>query len=160
MPPPSSSPSPLPSPADGPIRSLKPGGYIDISEYEAELFSDDGTLSKSSSLSRFYVLLNEAASKIGQEFRIAANLDPLLQDAGFVGIHHKPIKMPLGTWPVEKKQKEIGAYFMLCTEDGFDAFGMAFFTRVLEMPLEEVEELVRVAKKESCSRHIHSYGVQ
>ena len=124
------------------------------------LSSDDDTLPKSSSLFRFYALVNEAADKAGQEFRIAANLDPLLEDAGFVGIHHEAMKMPLGTWPVEKKQKQIGACLMLCTEDGFEAIGMAFLTRVLEMPIEEVDELIKAAKKESRSRQIHSYNMQ
>ena len=124
------------------------------------IFSDDGTLSKSSSLFRFYALLNEAGSKIGQEFRIAANLDPLLQDTGFVGIHHQAVKLPLGTWPAEKKQKEIGAYALLCAEDGYDSFGTAFFTKVLEMPLDEAKELFKNAKKESGNRQIHSYCLQ
>ena len=70
------------------------------------------------------------------------------------------MKLPLGTWPAEKKQKEIGAYVMLLTEDGYEAYGMAFFTRVLEMPIEEVEELIKAAKKESRSRQIHSYWMQ
>ena len=125
-----------------------------------ELFSDDNTLSKSSSLFRFYALVNEAADKIGQEFRIAAKLDPFLQDAGFAGIHHQAVKIPLGTWPAEKKQKEIGAYSLLCTEDGFDAIGTAFFTKVLEMPLDEAKELFRNAKKESRNRQVHSYCLQ
>jgi len=141
-------------------RSLKPGGYIDVSEYEMFLLSDDGTLSEDSSLFRFYALLNEASDKIGKEFRIAANLGPLLQAAGFVGTHHESMKLPLGTWPAEKKQKEIGAYLMLCTEDGFESFGMAFLTRVLEMPLTKVEELINIAKKESRSRQIHCYNMQ
>ena len=124
------------------------------------LMSDDDTLSKSSYISRFYDLVNKAADKAGQEFRIAASLDPLLQDAGFVGIRHEVMKMPLGTWPVEKKQKEIGAYFMLCTEDGFEAVGMAFLTRVLGMPAEEVGDLIKATQKESRSRHIHCYNTQ
>ena len=75
---------------------------------------------------------------------------------GFVGIHHEA----MSTWPVEKKQKQIGAYLMLCIEDGFEAIGMAFLTRVLEMPIKEVGELIKAAKKESRSRQIHSCNMQ
>ena len=124
------------------------------------LFSDDGTLSKSSSISRFYALINEAADKLGQDFRHASKLDPFIQAAGFVGIHHEAMKLPLGTWPVEKKQKEIGAYFMLCTEDGFEAYGIGLLTKVQGLPLDEANELIKNATKESHSRHIHSYSVQ
>jgi hypothetical protein len=139
---------------------LKPGGYIDVSEYEVLLHCDDGTLSETSYISRYYSLLNEAANKSGQEFRIAAHLDSLLDTAGFAGVHHEVVKLPLGGWAAEKKQKEIGAYMMLCTEHGFEAFGMALLTRVLEMSVSEVEELIKGAKKEVHSRKIHVYNTQ
>ena len=146
------------SPADGPNRSLRPGGYIDITEYEFELFSDDDSLPKSSAISKYYELVNEAASKTGQEFRIAANLNPLLEAAGFAGIHHEVVKLPLGPWAAEKKQKEIGAYLLLTTENGFEAFGLAALTRVNGMSVEDAEDLIGRTKKDSRSRHFHCYS--
>jgi len=136
---------------------LKPDGYVDITEYELLLYSDDDSIPKGSSLDRYYILVNEAANKSGGEFRLAANLDPFLKEAGFVGIHHEVRKLALGTWAADKKQKEIGAYMMLTVEDAFESYGMALLTRVLEMPVPEVEELIRVAKEQAKSRQIHGY---
>ncbi|PWW76808.1 S-adenosyl-L-methionine-dependent methyltransferase [Tuber magnatum] len=140
--------------------ALKPGGWIDIAEYEFILKSDDGTLSPESNLAKYYRLVNEAADKLGQEFKIASSLDRFILDAGFDKVHHEETKIPLGTWPAEKKQKEMGAFLLLTTENAFEAFGMALLTRSLGMGIPEVEELITAAKRESRSKKTHTYSSQ
>ena len=49
--------------------ALKPGGWIDVAEYEARLKSDDGTLPVEGNLIRYYDLINEAADKLGKQMR-------------------------------------------------------------------------------------------
>ncbi|RPA94716.1 S-adenosyl-L-methionine-dependent methyltransferase [Choiromyces venosus 120613-1] len=139
---------------------LKPGGWLDVAEYEFSLKSDDGTLPVKSNLFRFYELVNEAADKLGQEFKIAASLDRYILDAGFEKVNHEEMKLPLGTWPAEKKLKEMGAFLLLTTGNAFEAFGMALLTRTLGMSIPAVEELITSAKKESHSKKIHSYSHQ
>ena len=46
--------------------ALKPGGWLDVAEYEMRLKSDDGTLRVDSNLFRFYDLMNRAADKLGK----------------------------------------------------------------------------------------------
>ena len=46
--------------------ALKPGGWLDVAEYECRLRCDDGTLPVDSSIHRFYDLVNEAADKLGK----------------------------------------------------------------------------------------------
>jgi len=46
--------------------ALKPGGWIDVAEYECRLKSDDGTLPVEGDLIRYYDLVNEAADKLGK----------------------------------------------------------------------------------------------
>ena len=45
---------------------MKPGGWLDVAEYEMRLKSDDGTLHVDSNLFRFYDLVNQAADKLGK----------------------------------------------------------------------------------------------
>ena len=73
---------------------------------------------------------------------------------------HEEIKVPLGTWPADKKQKDIGVYTLITTEHGFESFGMALFTKTLGMEAPEAVELIEGAKKESRGKKIHSYGLQ
>ena len=46
--------------------ALKPGGWLDVAEYECRLRCDDGTLPVNSSVNRYYDLVNEAADKLGK----------------------------------------------------------------------------------------------
>ena len=96
----------------------------------------------------------------GQEFKISASLAKFVLDAGFDKVNHEEMKVPLGTWPADKKQKDIGAFTLLTTEHAFESFGMALFTRTLGMEAPEAMELIEGAKKESRSKKIHSYTLQ
>lgn len=46
-------------------RNLKPGGWVDLSEYDMHLFSDDGTFHEGLGLYKFYDLVNQAAAESG-----------------------------------------------------------------------------------------------
>ena len=96
----------------------------------------------------------------GQEFKIAASLDKFILDAGFDKVSHEEVKLPVGTWPADKKQKDMGAFALLTMEHAFESFGMALFTRTLGMEAPEAVELIEGAKKESRSKKIHSYAIQ
>lgn len=96
----------------------------------------------------------------GQEFKIAASLDKFILDTGFNKVNHEQMKISLGTWPADKKQKEMGAFLLLTTENVFEAFGMAFLPGTLEMKIPEVEGLITGAEAESRSRKVHSYLFQ
>jgi len=87
-------------------------------------------------------------------------LDEHILESGFEKVNHEEIKISLGTWPADKKQKEMGAFLLLTTDNAFEAHGMALLTRTLGMGTPEVEELIAGAKKESRSRKIHSYFIQ
>lgn len=146
--------------ADIPPRHCKPGGWIDIAEYEMDIFCDDGTLSPDCELKQFYTLVAQAATITGREFNSSANLLPILEKVGFVNVHQQMVKMPLGPWAADKKQKEVGAYLLLSTETGFEAFGIKLFTQVLGMGVDEAGALINAAQKQANSKKIHVYGKQ
>ncbi|KAH0612473.1 uncharacterized protein H6S33_008853 [Morchella sextelata] len=139
-------------------KHCKPGGWIDIAEYEMDIFSDDGTLPPDCELKKFYTLVSQAADITGREFNSSANLLPVIEKVGFVNAHHTMVRMPLGPWAADKKQKEVGAYLLLSTETGFEAFGIKLFTQVLGMGTEEAGALIGAAQKQANSKKMHVYG--
>lgn len=125
-----------------------------------DIFCDDGSLPPGAEIKQFYDLISEATATTGREFHIAANLLPIIEKVGFVNAHHRVAKMPLGPWAADKKQKEVGAYLLLSTETGFEAFGIRLFTQVLGMSVEEAGALFKAAQKQAANRKIHVYGRQ
>ena len=84
----------------------------------------------------------------------------MFEDAGF--LVRRPITkttLPLGSWPKDPKQKELGRWAAATLESGFEAYGMALLTRVLGMHVEDVNKLIADCKAEVKSRKIHAYCV-
>lgn len=46
-------------------RHVKPGGWVEINEFDIRLYSDDGTLTEETHIWKFYDLVNKAAAKAG-----------------------------------------------------------------------------------------------
>lgn len=46
--------------------AIKPGGYVEIQEYEMNLFSDDRSFESAHWLKKFYAIVHEAAKKAGR----------------------------------------------------------------------------------------------
>lgn len=149
-------------------------------DYEMSIYSDDGTTDKPMALHRYYDLVYQAAVKnglsncpfsprvekrgfnsgSGRDFSLVTKMMPMLEEPGFVNGSHQIFKVPLGTWPADKKQKEIGAYVLLSAESGFEAFGIDLFTNVLEMSPDESTTLIKDCIQLARSRNIHSYSLQ
>jgi len=139
-------------------RALKPGGYVQVAEWcESAGRSDDGT-AVGSALERYYQLLDEAAKKAGGSIYMETPLKVLVPGAGFVGYDETILRLPLGPWPKDKKLKEIGKWFQLSADSGFEAYGLALFTRVLGMKLEEFHRLVADCKAEVRGKKVHAYS--
>jgi len=85
-------------------RHVKPGGWIEIQELGGQIFCDDGSLPKESSISKFLDLCHEALSKFGSDFRIGGHLGEPLKNAGFINVAPKKLKVPIGIWPKVKRQ--------------------------------------------------------
>jgi hypothetical protein len=70
------------------------------------------------------------------------------------------IKIPLGSWPADPLQREIGECYLMLSETGFEALGMALLTRNLGMDPSDVTKLVNSAKRELSSKRTHTYNIK
>lgn len=140
-------------------RTLKPGGWIEVCEFEMDVASDDGTYVANSNLGKYYELTNEAARRAGRGFISTDTLTNGIEKAGFRNSTLRRIKIPLGSWPADPLQREIGECFLMVAETGFEALGMAFLTRNLGMDPGDVTKLVNSAKRELWSKRTHAYNI-
>ncbi|OCL06650.1 S-adenosyl-L-methionine-dependent methyltransferase [Glonium stellatum] len=141
--------------------NLKPGGYVEIQDFylpphchsHPELTPDESPFLKWSQL------LGESAAKMGMDMYLPGALAESLRRAGFINIHSKHYKWPIGSWAKGEKNKLLGRFALEDTLDWLPSSALALFTRVLGWSREEVEVFlasVRKELKDDKKRHFYA----
>ena len=63
--------------------------------------------------------------------------------------------MPIGTWALDQKLKEVGAWNYLQMMEGVEAFHLALFVRVLGWEVAEVRAMVKGLRRELKDSRVH-----
>lgn len=72
---------------------LKPGGWLEMQEYETWGKSDDGTLENATHLLEWQAKINDASATFGKEMNVAETHKQRLIDAGFVDVKDEIYKV-------------------------------------------------------------------
>lgn len=73
--------------------NLRPGGWLEMQEFEMEVYSDDGTLERAEYIPNWLNMVNEASTRFGKSFNDASRLKPAMVDAGFADVHEDIYKV-------------------------------------------------------------------
>jgi SAM-dependent methyltransferase len=143
---------------DQAYKHLKPGGWLEMQEYETWAKSDDGTLENAKYLMEWQEKVDEAATLFGKKMNVAETHKQRLIDAGFVDVRDDVYKVPVGLWPKDPRQKEIGKYELLHMLDAVEPFTLALFTRVLGWSRERAEALMVGVRADFKNPRNHIYS--
>jgi hypothetical protein len=118
---------------------------------------DDDTIPDDYPVSKFYKLLRGGPffAKHKWNVDIAAHVPDILREAGFVNVSHQRRRLPIGFWPKDKVQREIGIHFA----NIFEEFLAAALVKYKDFGLEEHEaaKLGEDLKKAVYDPRIHVY---
>ncbi|KAA6411938.1 MAG: hypothetical protein FRX48_04088 [Lasallia pustulata] len=132
----------------------KPGGYAEFVDLDLEWTSPDNSL-----LGTIAHKANTAGLAAYRAHGIEPSPGPHLASwmkaAGFEDIHAERLAMPVGTWPLDKKLKEVGAWNYLQMMEGLEAFHQALFTRWLGYEIAEVRAMVEAIRREFRNPGVH-----
>lgn len=137
---------------------LKPGGWLESYEISPTWESDDDTIPPNSAMAKWGPMFIEGGRQSGRSFTIVKDKvqRKAMQAAGFKNIDEKNIKAPIGSWPKDKRLKQIGVYGQLVMER--DAEGLVLFmASMMGWSTTEVTVFVTKLKEELRSRKQHSY---
>ncbi|KAL2220618.1 S-adenosyl-L-methionine-dependent methyltransferase, partial [Thermoascus aurantiacus ATCC 26904] len=135
--------------------NLKPGGWLEFQEFDPNLYSDDDTLKPNNNVTYMLKLLSEACDKVGRTLNPAPSFKRWVEEAGFKNIEQKIFKSPIGTWPKDRRMKEIGAFMAVDFIEGVEAFTLVPFTEVLGWSKEEVAVLNAKVRQDIKRKDIH-----
>lgn len=135
---------------------LKPGAWLEMQEGCADSWhSEDNTFKTDGAFNTYATLVFEGAQKMGSPQIHASEMAELMQDVGFVDVRHIKYRLPIGTWPKDKKQKMLGKWGRMVMEPSVEAYGLAIFTRVLGMDEKEARRLLDGALEDLKNPKIH-----
>ncbi|KAH7061574.1 methyltransferase [Macrophomina phaseolina] len=140
--------------------NMKPGGWIELQEFEIQYGCDDGSYpAKAPTVALFIEKLNEAAEGFGKPMDVARDLKGWMADAGFTNVQDDVYKVPMAPWAKDKKLKEIGKYALIHVLEAIEAYSLALFTRVLKYTPEEVQVMMAKIRSEFKDPEVHLYWI-
>jgi SAM-dependent methyltransferase len=135
---------------------LKPGGWVEFLETIPFPYSEDGSLEPTNKFVELMRLLADACNHVGRPLDPGPSLRGWLQDTGFTRIQPRRIKSPIGTWPKEKRLKEVGLLLALNLIEGVDAFTAAPFREVMNWPPDEITAFNEAVRRDLQQRSVHA----
>jgi len=142
------------------FRNLKPGGWVEIQEYETCIRSNnDPSMKNIPNIVKWDALCNEASAMFGKSISIAREQKQHLINAGFHNVRDDVYKVPIGTWPAEPKLKEIGRYQLELVLLSIESFTQGFLGRVKGWSNEECEVIMAEVRREVRDPKLHLYTV-
>lgn len=132
-----------------------------MGEYFFGMRSDDNTLPADWPPRVVFNLVIEALHVLGRRSLTGDEMREMLHEAGFVDVHVKKFKMPVGPWAKNPALKQAGALYNVAAleAEGYEAYSMQLLTRVLGMEEEEAVELCKKAQvaHEDRRQRVHAY---
>lgn len=122
--------------------------------------SDDGSLPEDSLLRTWGPNTLRAAEKSGRPIDTMDTMRASIEKAGFVDVHEKLYKLPIGPWPKEPILKEAGRLDYQQFRAGIEGWGMWLLTKhgaPEPWTREEVLAYVTKLQAEIKNPHYHSY---
>lgn len=92
-------------------RNLRPGGWVEFQDTTNRLYSEDGTLKPDNNLLKLMTGLIDACAKIGISGDFTPQIKGEVEKAGFVNVEEKIFKVPVGTWPKDKRLASLLHFF-------------------------------------------------
>jgi hypothetical protein len=96
---------------------------------------------------------------MGMDIFVPGALAEPLRAAGFVNIHAKHYKWPIGPWAKGEKNKLLGRFALEDTMDWLPSSALALFTQMFGWSREEVEVFLASVRKEiKEDKKLHFYA--
>ncbi|RTE68271.1 hypothetical protein BHE90_017352 [Fusarium euwallaceae] len=143
-------------------RVCKPGGWVESYEPTVVAESDDDTIPPGSAHSEWGKFFIEGAKKMGRSCTVVEDdvQRKSMEATGFVDLQYVDKKVPIGGWPRDPKQKEIGQYLQASLEQDLEGYVLYMASQLLGWTKEEVSVYCAQFRREIRSGKYHAFFQQ
>ncbi|PTB66496.1 S-adenosyl-L-methionine-dependent methyltransferase [Trichoderma citrinoviride] len=136
---------------------LKEGGWLEITDYCGYIRCDDGTMPEDHPPAQVAMLMHRALRGYGMNVYVINELHDKYKAAGFKNIQCRVTKTPIGAWPRDPGQREIGILFRDIIHELVGALA-AKPLRTLGWDDTELEVYLAAARRGLWDRKVHCYA--
>ncbi|KAJ5833918.1 hypothetical protein N7474_002229 [Penicillium riverlandense] len=139
---------------------LKPGGWIEQLESSPHIEADDESIKPDSQLKTWGDNMISCGTKAGRACDTMNTMAAAIQKTGFVDVHERNYKRPIGPWPRDKQLKEAGMVNYEHWSRGLEGWGMWLLTNFGSphaWTKEEVQVYVAKLRNELKDPRCHPY---
>ncbi|KAF9238436.1 hypothetical protein DTO012A7_8970 [Penicillium roqueforti] len=136
---------------------LRPGGWVELQEFEVMLKSDDDSIRLAPALCEFLERLTQASEAFHRPMNIAEGHRQRLVEAGFEDVRDEVYKVPSSVWARDPVQKEIGRYNQCSLLMAVESYSLALFTRVLGWSNNDTQVFLAGVRKDLKNPAVHTY---
>ncbi|KAJ5936703.1 hypothetical protein N7466_003153 [Penicillium verhagenii] len=136
---------------------LRPGGWVELQEFEVTLRSDDDSMPLAPMLCEFLGRLHEASEAFHRPMNIAEGHGQRLVEAGFEDVRDEVYKVPSSEWPTDPIQKQIGRYNLCSLLMAVESYSLALFTRVLGWSNLQTQVFLAGVRRDLKNPDVHTY---
>ena len=127
------------------FKHLKPGGYIEVIDFESIQMPKS---SSNSYVSIFAGAVQAAADKAGTPLGVGHLKRSLLEEVGFKSVRTTVLDAPIGTWSKDPKKQSTGKMWLISVLEGLESMSLRLLTRQMNWKVEEVRGLCEKVKAE------------
>ncbi|KAK0713762.1 S-adenosyl-L-methionine-dependent methyltransferase [Lasiosphaeria miniovina] len=141
------------------LRCLKPGGWLEHTDFTIKLGSEDGSVPADCVYTLWNELFRKAGEKTGRTFLVTDKNQNAgwMREAGFsAAVYTRNFNLPFGTWPKDPRWKEIGAFNLAGCEQGLEGYILYLGTQVLGWSFEELQVLLVDMRKAMRNTSYHA----
>ncbi|CAJ0542855.1 Ff.00g002870.m01.CDS01 [Fusarium sp. VM40] len=136
------------------LENLKPGGYVEMQEYDAWIFSDDDSCDRAPWTMEWVNKLDEASKMFGKQINVGRYHKQWMIDAGFEDVQERIFRIPIGPWAKDPTLKELGKFELTHMQMSVESHTPALFTRVWNYSHDQCMILMEGVKREFRSRDL------
>ena len=127
------------------FRHLKPGGYIEVIEFD---HSQTAKPVPDSYIAIFLSAIREAAERSGRHWTATHLRRGVIEAAGFEEVKRTTMTIPIGTKGADMSQRTIGKLWLICVLEGLEAASLRILTRELGWEADDVRDVCQKVRKE------------